>query len=134
MTDFNTVASIIGGLGAGSIAFVGGGAWVIRKIHRFNTKFDDFLEDWNGSDERPGVPHRPGVMERLSQQDNALKCIEGRVVAVEAELNPNGGKSVKDAVSRVDGHLNHIRGVVDDLDRRVTNLERPQRVERRLAR
>jgi len=134
MTDFNTVASIIGGLGAGSIAFVGGGAWVLRKIRKFNAKFDFFLEDWNGAEARPGVPHRPGVMERLSQQDSALRCIEGRVAAVETELNPNGGKSVKDVVGRVDGHLNHIRGVVDDLDRRVTDLERPQRAERRVTR
>jgi len=124
MTDVNTVASIIGSLGAGSIAIVGGVSWLIRRLHRFNSRFDEFLEDWNGTEARPGVPHRSGVMERLSSQDAALRSIDERLVNVEAEVNPNSGKSIKDVVGRVDGHLNHIRGVVDDLDQRVSDLER----------
>jgi hypothetical protein len=123
VTDFNTVATIIGSLGAGSIALVGGISWVVRKLHRFNDRFDEFMKDWNGADARPGVPHRPGVMERLSQQDEALRCINDRLVSVELEVNPNSGKSMRDIVHRVDGNLKHIREVVEDVNKRVTKLE-----------
>lgn len=130
MTDFNTVATVISSLGAGSIALVGGASWVLRKLHRFSSRFDEFMEDWNGVEARPGVPHRPGVMERLSQQDDALRCINDRVVAVEAEVNPNSGKSMRDIVHRVDGNLKHIRDVVDGIDNRVTRLENIRRATR----
>jgi len=123
VTDFNTIATIIGSLGAGSIALVGGISWVVRKLHRFNDRFDEFMKDWNGADARPGVPHRPGVMERLSQQDEALRCINDRLVSVELEVNPNSGKSMRDIVHRVDGNLKHIREVVEDVNKRVTKLE-----------
>lgn len=124
MTDINTVATIIGSAAAGSVALAAGLSWMVRKFHRFNARFDNFMEDWHGSEARPGVPHRPGVMERLSQQDAALDCINERLIIVESEVNPNGGKSMKDIVGRVDGNLNHIRGVVEGLDTRVTRLER----------
>lgn len=123
MADVTSITTVIGSLGAGSIAFVGGAAWLVRKVRGFNTKFDEFMEDWNGTKARPGVPHKPGVMERLSQQDDALSKIDDRLGTVEAEINYNGGKSMKDIVHRVDGNLRHIRTTVDDLSNRVTSLE-----------
>lgn len=123
MADVTSITTIIGSLGAGSIAFVGGAAWLVRKVRGFNTKFDEFMEDWNGTKARPGVPHKPGVMERLSEQDVALAKIDSRVIAVENEINYNGGKSMKDIVHRVDGNLNHIRKLTDDLGIRVAALE-----------
>jgi len=62
-------------------------------------------------------------MERLSQQDEALRCINDRLVSVELEVNPNSGKSMRDIVHRVDGNLKHIREVVEDVNKRVTKLE-----------
>jgi hypothetical protein len=123
VTDFSTIAIVFGSLGTGSIALVGGISWVARRLHRFNDRFDEFMKDWDGADARPGVPHRPGVMERLSQQDDALRCINDRLVSVEVEVNPNSGKSMKDIVHRVDGNLKHIRDVVEDVNDRVTKLE-----------
>jgi hypothetical protein len=123
MTDFVSIATAVGGLGAASIALATGSAWVVRRVRTVNARLEEFLEDWNGVDARPGVPHKPGVMERLSQQDDALAKIDGRLVAVEAEVNYNGGKSMKDIVHRVDGNLKHIRTTVEDLSTRVTNLE-----------
>lgn len=123
MTDFNTVATILGGFGAASIAVAGGASWAVTRFRRFTRRFDDFLEDWNGTAARPGVPAKPGVMERLSQQDEALRCIDDRLVTVEVEINPNSGKSLKDIVHRVDGNLKHVKAVVDDLGPRVTQLE-----------
>lgn len=131
MTDFNTVATILGSLAAVAIAVTAGASWVLRKVKTFNNRFDEFMEDWNGAAARPGVPHRPGVMERLSSQDDALQCINDRLVNVELEINPNGGKSLKDIVHRVDGNLKHVRGVMDDLGVRVTRLERPEAAARR---
>lgn len=124
MADVTSIATIIGSLGAGSIAFFGGAAWLLRKVRGFTNRFDEFMEDWNGTKARPGVPHKPGVMERLSEQDAALARIDNRVVAVENEVNANGGKSMKDIVHRVDGNLTHVRRFVDDLNTRVTSLER----------
>ncbi|MFF5004695.1 hypothetical protein ACFY3G_17915 [Streptomyces phaeochromogenes] len=71
-------------------------AWrAVRGFRRIIALLDDLVEDWNGRAGRPGVPERPGVMERLGR-------IEGRVTAVEHEMQPNSGASLRDAVDRVD--------------------------------
>lgn len=49
----------------------GFGVW-LRKLMR---RLDNLLEDWNGTEARPGVPRRPGVMERLER-------IEGDVAVI----------------------------------------------------
>lgn len=50
--------------------------------------------DWHGTEARPGVPARPGVMQRLADGDE-------RMTRIEAELTLNGGKSMKDTVQRI---------------------------------
>lgn len=63
-------------------ALVGFGVWV-RKLMR---RLDNLLEDWNGTEARPGVPRRPGVMERLER-------IEGDVaVILRGPGNPTKGE------------------------------------------
>jgi HAMP domain-containing protein len=47
-----------------------------------------FESDWNGEPARPGVPGRAGIMER--------------VAAIEGELKPNGGGSLRDSVNRLE--------------------------------
>lgn len=60
----------------------GFGVW-LRKLMR---RLDNLLEDWNGAEARPGVPRRPGVMERLER-------IEGDVaVILRGPGNPSGGE------------------------------------------
>ncbi len=60
----------------------GFGVWV-RKLMR---RLDNLLEDWNGTEARPGVPRRPGVMERLER-------IEGDVaVILHGPGNPSRGE------------------------------------------
>lgn len=61
-----------------------GGRWMLRTLR----KLGDFLEDWSGEPPRPGVPGRPGVMDRLAR--------------IEAQLKPNGGSTLRDAVSRIE--------------------------------
>ncbi|MFJ1664791.1 hypothetical protein ACIOK4_00090 [Streptomyces bottropensis] len=67
----------------------------VRGARRIVDRMDDLADDWNGTPERPGVPARLGVMARLHR-------IEERMGAVEHELQPNHGHSLRDAVDRVD--------------------------------
>ncbi|WP_033818878.1 hypothetical protein [Kitasatospora sp. MBT63] len=66
-----------------------------RGVRAIAHQLDQVAEDWSGTPARPGVPARAGVMERLGQ-------IESRLGAVEHELHPNSGASLRDAVDRVE--------------------------------
>ncbi|MEU8680801.1 hypothetical protein [Streptomyces sp. NPDC048611] len=80
-------------------------AWrATRTFRRIGGKVEDFVDDWQGTDPRPGVPARPGVMSRLG-------AIEERLARVEHELHPNSGSSLRDAVDRVD---ERTRQLTDD--------------------
>jgi len=48
----------------------------------------DFLDDWKGEPDRPGVKGRQGVMARLG--------------SIEHELHPNSGLSMRDAINRTE--------------------------------
>lgn len=91
----------------------------VRKAWPHFRRFGHFLDDWTGEEERPGVPARPGVMDRLGQLESATR-----------ELKPNGGGSLKDAVNRIDERT-------EQLHQRLTAVERvvvpdaPQRPRRR---
>ncbi|MFF0744225.1 hypothetical protein ACFYVL_27885 [Streptomyces sp. NPDC004111] len=77
---------------AGALAVV----WrAIRPLRQLARRVEDFVDDWQGTEARPGVPARPGVMTRLG-------AIEEQLAAVEHELHPNSGGSLRDAVDRVD--------------------------------
>ena len=52
-------------------ALTGFAVW-LRKLMR---RLDNLLEDWNGSEARPGVPRRPGVMERLEKIETDVAVI-----------------------------------------------------------
>lgn len=57
--DINMLVGMLPTLGVlGTFA-----AWTRRQL----SKMDDLLDDWRGTDARPGVPRRPGVMERLEK-------------------------------------------------------------------
>lgn len=75
-----------------------------RGARRLAERLGDLADDWQGIPARPGVPGRPGVMQRLD-------TIEQQLAAVEHELHPNSGSSLRDAVDRVD---ERTRQIVDD--------------------
>ena len=77
---------------AGALALL----WrLTRGARRVLARMDEFADDWAGTPGRPGVPGHDGVMARLGG-------IEERLGAVEHELRPNSGSSMRDAIDRVD--------------------------------
>ncbi|MCW5252202.1 hypothetical protein [Streptomyces sp. SHP 1-2] len=90
-----------------AVAVAGGAALIwrgVRAARRLASKVEDFVDDWQGVEARPGVPERPGVMVRLDQ-------IEAQVSHIQHELTPNSGSSLRDAVDRVD---RRTRTMADD--------------------
>lgn len=61
--------SIMGGIAASFGIITGVARWLIRTARQI----DQLLEDWNGTQSRPGVQARPGVMERLEKIEAALE-------------------------------------------------------------
>jgi hypothetical protein len=88
-------------LAGGIVVVVGGVVALIRWLRHHLGGLADFINDWHGEPARPGVQPRPGVMERLAG-------IENRLTDVEHELKPNSGKSLRDAVNRVDARTARI--------------------------
>lgn len=66
--DINMLIGMLPTLGV-LAAFV---VWARQQLSRM----DDLLDDWRGTDARPGVPRRPGVMERLEKIETDVKEIK----------------------------------------------------------
>lgn len=95
---------------AALVVVLGALAAIGRKVWR---RVSQFLDDWNGEPPRRGVEARPGVMERMKALDDGNLHIIARVAAVEeaerstaqrlraieSELHPNGGGSLRDQVN-----------------------------------
>ncbi|MET9253739.1 hypothetical protein [Streptomyces sp. NPDC003717] len=92
----------------GVVAAAGGALGLLyratRGVRRLAERLGDLADDWQGTPPRAGVPARPGVMTRLG-------AIERQLAAVEHELHPNSGGSLRDAVDRVD---ERTRRTLDD--------------------
>lgn len=98
------------GIPALDIALVWGGAatilasvatalWrAVRGTVQLAGRVDEFMADWSGEPERPGVPGRPRVMERVA-------AIEERLQRVEHELYADSGGSLRDAVDQANEGL-----------------------------
>lgn len=79
--------------------------WVWGKLRKMGRLADDLL----GEPARPGHPvATPGLLDQvrdvrdlLAQVVPRLEQLELRMLAVEAQLKPNGGNSIRDAVDRL---------------------------------
>ena len=60
---------------------------IVRPLRTVSRRIQDFLDDWFGEEPRPGQPERPGAMARLAQLEN------------------NGGGSMRDTVDKIDATL-----------------------------
>ncbi|MFI0934558.1 hypothetical protein ACH4RG_22910 [Streptomyces sp. NPDC021019] len=82
-------------LWAGALAGLSGLVAVLwrflRSVGRTWERVDQFMDDWYGQPDRPGVAARPGVMERLG--------------GIEQELYPDEGGSLRDAVDQVNRRM-----------------------------
>ncbi|PSK58009.1 hypothetical protein B0E38_01854 [Streptomyces sp. 111WW2] len=92
-------AALVWGGAISVLAGIGTVAWrIIRASLQLSSKAGQFFDDWYGEEGRPGVPARPGVMERMAG-------MEGRLHRVEHELHPNSGGSLRDAVDLANERL-----------------------------
>ncbi|GGJ72872.1 hypothetical protein [Streptomyces brasiliensis] len=84
------------------LAGVGTVAWrAVRTALHLGGRAGQFFDDWYGEEGRPGVPARPGVMERVAG-------IEDWLTRVEHELYPNSGGSLRDAVDLANERLSRL--------------------------
>ncbi|WP_166631461.1 hypothetical protein [Streptomyces sp. GC420] len=60
---------------------------------------EEFMDDWSGQEERPGV------MERVGGIEARVGGIEARLTCVEHDLYPNSGESLRDAVDLANSRL-----------------------------
>lgn len=104
MSPLQTLLAIAGG-----IVVVGGAATVVwratRLAIRTSRKISDLYDDWKGEPGRAGVPGRPGVMERLQRGEERQEATEQNVEKILAQLHPNGGGSLRDALDRVEAKV-----------------------------
>lgn len=104
-------------VGAAAVASALVAFWRIgRALLRGARKAGHFFDDWFGEPDRPGAPGRPGIPARLSKvevavsevsEKNADLChkfseMEQKVDAIVYELHPNGGRSLRDTVNRIE--------------------------------
>ena len=85
------------------------------KIIKFFKKTVHFFDDFIGEEERPGVPRRPGFSERMGKMENCmsevkenLETMEKQLSRVDLELQPNSGKSLRDAIQRIEKRLEQV--------------------------
>ena len=82
------------------------GVWrVARVLVRIAKGMEQYLADWYGEPDRPGVPARPGVLVRLQRAEEGLRGIGQRLEGLEHEMRPNSGASLRDAVDRANDAL-----------------------------
>ncbi|MFC8156304.1 hypothetical protein ACFUO0_20010 [Streptomyces cinereoruber] len=90
---------------AAAVAALGGALALLyrwtRSLRQFRRRMTHFFDDWFGVEGRPGVPERPGVMQRLSS-------LEEKAADIKHEVRPNSGLSLRDAVDRVDARTAHL--------------------------
>jgi hypothetical protein len=87
----------------------------VRRGVRIAGRIDEVVDDWQGTPARSGVPARPGLMERVATIEDRTCAtaeqvgqLDGRLSAIEHELHPNSGTSLRDAVDRVDARTAHL--------------------------
>lgn len=112
---------------AGGVVVVGGAGALIagfmRWLARTGKNVADIKDDLLGEPARDGVPERPGVMKRLAGVDVRLDGIESAQAAMAAELQPNGGGSMRDAVNRLETGQEATNARLTALESRLTALE-----------
>jgi hypothetical protein len=105
---------------AGQLTLIGGGIafafGVLFTLWKFSIGWNDFMRDWKGDNHDDGRAKTPGVIARLETLEAGLR-------KVRSEVSPNGGKSIKDVVNRIENRLEEGNEKFDSLDSRITRVE-----------
>lgn len=105
---------------AGQITLIGGGialvSGVLLTLWKFSITWTEFIKDWKGDHPTDGRTPTPGVIARLEQLESGLR-------KVKSEVSPNGGKSIKDVVNRIETRLEEGNQKFESLDSRLTRIE-----------
>jgi hypothetical protein len=84
------------------ISFVSGAVLTTRKLTRplleMARDWREFRGDWYGTADRPGFPGHAGMGTRVAQAEQDIS-------AIKAELQANGGGSLRDALRRIELQL-----------------------------
>jgi hypothetical protein len=84
------------------------------------------LEDWRGVEPRPGVPGRPGVMERLQTGDEHFQQIDGQLAEVTGRLDSIEEK-VDHLASEIPANGMKLADKIDALYRHFIDPSYPER-------
>jgi hypothetical protein len=79
-----------------SAAAAGGVGYFGRLFFKAVKTWYTFIEDWYGSDEKPGI------VERLNDGQEHFNKIDTELATIKAELFNNGGSSLRDAIDRIE--------------------------------
>lgn len=122
---------------AALVAFV----LLVVKIWPLLASFKDFMDDVKGEAARPGVPARPGLMERISRMEDRSETTGSKVDAmsislaqVRHEVLPNTGTSLRDAADRTERKVDTltedmatVHQKLDNDNRRIDELTENER-------
>ena len=107
------IATLIGAITA-IILFVAKGLKLVKKVIHF-------LDDFIGEEERPGQDARPGFSERLTNMEDCMgtvkdqiESIKENVDSINAEMHPNSGSSIRDALNRIEKRVNQVEEKITD--------------------
>ena len=79
-----------------SAAAAAGVGYFINLIVRVTKTWYTFIDDWYGSEEKPGI------VERLNDGQDHFNKIDIELATIKAELFNNGGSSLRDAIDRIE--------------------------------
>lgn len=80
---------------SGVVVVTGALVACVRTAWRTARKVGRFLDSWFGHDGQEPIPQRIAALEQ------GMARLDGRVQRIDAEMRPNGGASMRDAVDRV---------------------------------
>jgi len=98
MSTLETVGLILGIIGGGSALLYP----LMKKVNNLFRTWGRFIVDWEGEEAAPGRDAVPGVMARLNKLDG--------------ELTHNGGKSVKDVVTRSEKRIDKLEKKLEEAE------------------
>lgn len=107
------IATLLGAITA-IILFAG-------KLVKFIKRVIHFLDDFIGEEERPGMPARPGLSERITNMEKCMgdvkdqmSSIKEDVDEIKIEMRPNSGTTIRDSLNRIEVKVHELEDKMID--------------------